>query len=88
MTERLTDDELNKILSGNYDNETIVFLLGGEEDDRVLNRLLLSLRQQNRELLAGLEEATGWIALFNLAGDDLDMLNRLEAMLESHDTKE
>jgi hypothetical protein len=46
MTERLTDDELNKILSGNYDNETIVFLLGGEKDDRVLNRLLLLLRQQ------------------------------------------
>jgi hypothetical protein len=46
MTEQLINDELNKILSGNYDNETIVFLLGGEEDDRVLNRLLLSLRQQ------------------------------------------
>jgi hypothetical protein len=46
MTERLINDELNKILSGNYDNETIVFLLGGEKDDRVLNRLLLLLRQQ------------------------------------------
>jgi hypothetical protein len=65
MTERLTDDELNKILSGNYDNETIVFLLGGEEDDRVLNRLLLLLRQQVIDKDAKIQRLVE-------AGDELD----------------